>query len=209
MNNFMIPAGLFGGTAKRPTSQPAMKKPNEGPSKLAMLSDLFLRAGGLGGNPMVQHQQRQQLMDHQTRQAKQQREWGLQDWMAQQDYQRNNPQPIVRDNNMGDVVSINPQTREATTLYRDPYSPTVVGPDGIRRPLDFMPRPAEGAPETLDAATVARLRGQGGGQPAQQSGNTISVEEAGRVRASMPQGQAGDQMFADWLGRNQIQIGAF
>lgn len=75
--------GLFGGSAM--ASGP-MRKPEKerGPfdsttGKLALLGDLLLRAGGRGGNPMVAHMQRQQMMDRQMQMAKQSREWDMQD----------------------------------------------------------------------------------------------------------------------------------
>lgn len=126
--------GLFGGNpmAMTPPQQP--KAPQQGgiggflqrnQMPLAQLSDVFLRLGGGQGNPMLQRLQDQQDMEQmqgfRTQLSKQQQDAQMQQWIAQQDYARNNPEPRAPD--AFDIAlqrgGIDPNSPEGQQMYRD------------------------------------------------------------------------------------------
>lgn len=95
-------------------------------------------------------EQRQASVDRQN-------DWS--DWVRRQEYSRANPAPVIRENNMGDVVRIDPSTNESQIIYEDPYAPTVVGPDGRSYPLQMTPRRPVGALTMIDGEPQGEEQG--------------------------------------------------
>lgn len=93
--------GLFGSNPMAMQAEQPMTKPREGPSRtqgiLGILGDMLSTGGGGQANYMpqlMQQRQMEQMQGYRTQQAKQQRDGAMQDWRAQQDYARANPEPV-------------------------------------------------------------------------------------------------------------------
>lgn len=215
--------GLFGGNPLA-MQQEQGKPPRQGgiggflqrnQMPLAQIADTLLRYSGSGGSPVLarlqQQQDMQQIQGFRTQQAKQQQDAEQQQWMARQAWERANPepqQPTAMQRNLEYFMTLGPEQRAAWQDMNPEYR---VGPDGqfyrvdtassTQLPPETLPAdynfdgPPQGAPQSMNAP-------QGGRQ-------TLTVENASRVRASMPAGRAGDEQFANWLRANNVQIGAF
>lgn len=187
--------GLFGGGAMpaKGAQAPAPRRRGIGgflqrnQNTLAMAGDIISRAGGGSGNPVLAQLQQQQLLDYRTQAAKQQREGEMQQWLAQQDYARNNPEPRAPD--AFDVAlqrgGIDPNSPEGQQMYRDRAASmardpndqfvtvTIPGVGTYAGPQSGLPSFAGTAPER----PVGRLTPLGAPAQATQPQMTVSPRE--------------------------------
>jgi peptidase M15-like protein len=133
------------------------------------LGDVLLQQGGMQPvySPM---QQQQRALEQSEAQWSRRRQADNEDWQNRQAWQLAHPSPIVREDNAGNQIRIDPVTGQTTTLYRDPTPKVnyqrVNNPDGT---FTMVPIPMGGIPAT-PTAPVGKLTPVDGGPTPQASG---------------------------------------
>lgn len=180
--------------------------------RLAMLGSV-LRDNSDGTELVGLLAQRQETQAAALR-AQQEREAGMQDWLAKQQWERANPAPMSPhywETNDGSLAVVGPDGKPQV-VYKDPSPKMNFIPDGLGGG-QWVAVPGAATQEAPPQAPVGQLRPIGGmsldqaapvlGGAAQA--NTITAQEAQTVRQSLgPNGQAA---FEKWMRDNNITIG--
>lgn len=192
--------GLFGSAPPPPPAQPEQQRPSffghngTGRNIAGSIGDALLQMNGMRPQ-FAPARQQQQIMDFQTRQGKTERESRMQDWYAQQDYARANPQapePTALQRNYEYLSRINPDIAQdyLASQARDPMDEYV-----------HMPIPGRGT-YVGPRSGMAQAMG-GSGAPTAPVGRLTPIEP---TTQNTPSPQLGASGHPSVISRQQYDV---
>jgi len=185
--------------------QPERPKADKTRRIIGILGDALLGLGGqqgIYGPMMAQRRAQEEQYSRQQQLAQQSRQWGNEDWMQRQQWERDNPKPVNNDT-INDVHWYMKASPEEKAAYDALHPINKIGPDGLPYPV---PR-SQLMPPTRPVGRLTPTEPTMQNTPAPQLGANGMPTAISRQQYQAIVAAKGQQATDEWARRNNITIG--